>query len=173
MDCYQVAQVNAEHIIETAPPPIVTGQAESPPYDPAKHLLAETHNNIAGSATEYNDGATALHHFKIYNKMLRVEHHDQTIVADSRLTSSYYNLGMSHTMNGDYDDAILCFKRALEEAERLSDSRKIKVARSLGLINLGLTYWLMGHQNDASQTLETALKEREELLGKNDRTSMM
>lgn len=105
--------------------------------------------------------------------MLQDEHQGRIDVADSRLTSSFYNLGMSHTMNGNYDDAIPCFKQALMEAARLADPRSVKIARSLGLINLGLTFWLTGQQDDAAQHLETALKEREEIFGRNERTSMM
>ena len=66
----------------------------------AHRLHAETHNNIAGSATEVNDADTALHHFKIYNQMLIDEHKDQTNVTDSRLPSSFFNVGLSPTMKG-------------------------------------------------------------------------
>ena len=76
-------------------------------------------------------------------------------------------------MRGDYDDATKYFNLALGEAERLSESRQIKFARSLALINLGMTYWLVDRQEEASELLKTALREREELLGPNDRQSMM
>lgn len=139
----------------------------------ANRLHAETHNNIAGSATEVNDADTALHHFKIYNQMLINEHKNQTNVLDSRLTSSFFNVGLSYTMKGAYEDAIPCFQQALTEAEKLTDATKVKVARALSLINLGLTLWLMQRSDEALDCLQTALKEREELLGPNDRQSMM
>ena len=139
----------------------------------ANRLHAETHNNIAGSATEVNDADTALHHFKIYNQMLMDEHKYQTNVVDSRLTSSFFNVGLSYTMKGTYEDAIPCFEHALTEAEKLADPAKVKVARSLALINLGLTLWLMQRLKEALNCLQTALKERVELLGPNDRESMM
>ena len=172
LDCYQIAQTNADCIIGLHQGQ-ATAAAPDTDQDETKALLAETHNNIAGSATEYNDADTALHHFKIYNKMLKDEHDKKPDVADSRLTSSFFNLGMTFTMKGDYDEAISYFKQALAEAERLSDPKKIKFARSLALINLGLTNWLMGCQEDALGFLTSALNEREELLGPNDRQSMM
>ncbi|MCJ1357710.1 MAG: hypothetical protein MMC33_007706 [Icmadophila ericetorum] len=169
LECYQIAQANVEHII--------SARRQESYSAPERHdedkLLAEIHNNIAGSATELNDASTALHHFQIYNKMLKDEHKDQTSTADSRLTSSFFNLGMSYTMRGDYNLAIPCFKDALIEAEQLSDVNKTKLARSLALINLGLTHWLMDNQSEASEILEMAHKEREELLGPNDRQSMI
>lgn len=57
---------------------------------------------MAGAAVEYNDAENALHHFQIYNKMLKDEHDGQTTMGDSRLMSSYFNVGLSYTMNGDY-----------------------------------------------------------------------
>jgi hypothetical protein len=80
---------------------------------------------------------------------------------------------MSHIMKGDYESAVKSMGQALGEAERLEDPKKVKAARSLGLINLALTYWLMERHDEAAQTLETALRERVELLGPNDRQSMM
>jgi tetratricopeptide (TPR) repeat protein len=136
-------------------------------------LLAEIHNNTAGAAVEYNDADLALAHFQIYNKMLVTEHEGQTTVADSRLTSSFFNVGLSYAMRGDYDDATKYFNLALGEAERLSEPRQVKFARSLALINLGMTYWLVDRQEETSELLKTALREREELLGPNDRQSMM
>lgn len=105
--------------------------------------------------------------------MLIDEHKGETLVIDSRLASSFYNLGLSYTMKGSYHDAIPCFDQALTEAERLTDPTKVKVARTLALINQGLTYWLMERLNEALQCLQTALKEREAMLGTNDRQSMM
>lgn len=127
------------------------------------------HNNIAGSAVEFNDAETALHHFHIYNKMLKDKIAGQATVADSRLTSSFFNVGLGYTMNGDYDNAIPCFKQALLEAEKLPDRTKAKFARSLALINIGIMNWLMNRQEEASEFLELSLREREELLGTNDR----
>lgn len=72
----------------------------------ANHLHAETHDNIAGSATEVNDADTALCHFKIYNQMLMDEHKDKIDVVDSRLTSSFFNVGLSYTMKGAYKDGM-------------------------------------------------------------------
>jgi tetratricopeptide (TPR) repeat protein len=162
-----------QHIISTKQrqglSPISTAHDEGKDY----FLLAETHNNIAGAATEYNDADTALHHFKVYNKMLTGDQKGKINVADSRLTSSFFNLGMSYTMKEDYENAITNFKEALEEAEKLPDPKNSKLARSLALINLGLTQWLMEDQTEAARLLERALKEREELLGPNDRQSMM
>ncbi|KAH8587276.1 hypothetical protein B0O99DRAFT_656491 [Bisporella sp. PMI_857] len=149
--------------------PISTTQDEGRGY----FLLAETHNNIAGAATEYNDADTALHHFKVYNNMLQDKQRGKINVADSRLTSSFFNLGMSYTMMGDYENATTNFKQALEEAEKLPDPKNSKLARSLALTNLGLTKWLMEDQTEAAKLLERALKEREELLGPNDRQSMI
>ena len=172
LDCYQIAQKNADSIIaihqEQGSPAV-----PNPDHERAKALLAETHNNVAGSATEFNDADTAIHHFQIYNNMLRDEHDKAPHVADSRLTSSFFNLGLSYAMKADYDQAISHCNQALAEAERLFDPRKIKFARSLALINLGLTNWLMSRQEDALKFLTTALSEREELLGPNDRQSMM
>lgn len=139
----------------------------------ASQLHAETHNNIGGSATELNDADTALRHFRIYNQMLTDEHKGQTHMYDSRLTSSFFNVGLSHTMKGTYGDAIPYFEQALTEAERLADPAKVKVGRALALTNLGLTLWLMERMDKALECLQTALREREELLGPNDRQSMM
>jgi len=134
----------------------------------AYSLLAESHRNIARSAAESNDADTALHHFKLYNKIL-INQHTQ----DARLTVSLFDTGMSYTMKGEYDVAISWFKQALKEAERLSDAKKARLTGSLALINLGLTHWLKSEYEEASKILERALQEREEILGPNDRQSMM
>ncbi|KAI0806374.1 P-loop containing nucleoside triphosphate hydrolase protein [Xylaria sp. FL0064] len=136
-------------------------------------LLAEIHNNIAGSATELNNAHEALTHFLIYYKMLTEEQKDAVSVSTSRLTSACFNLGMSYTMMSDYQNAIKWLELALEEAKRLVEPTKIKIARSLALINLGLTFWLQGHLEKALDVLEQALSEREELFGANDRQSMI
>ncbi|KAK4456216.1 hypothetical protein QBC34DRAFT_453967 [Podospora aff. communis PSN243] len=139
----------------------------------ATALLTETHNNIAGSATEYNQPEEALKHFLLYKKML-VEEHDKTAtVTDPRLTSSFFNVAMSYMMNSNYANALGWLQDALKQAERLRSLDQIKRARSLALINLGSNYWLMDRQEEASQTLEWALREREELFGRSDRDSMM
>ncbi|EED21629.1 conserved hypothetical protein [Talaromyces stipitatus ATCC 10500] len=136
-------------------------------------LLSEIHNNIAGSATELNDPDKALHHFERYNQLLRDRYEKTEDVFDSRLTSSYYNLGMSYAMKKDYANAVKYIEIALKEAGRLQNPESVKAARSLGLINLALTLWLMGRHEEASSMLTTALREREELLGSNDRDSMI
>lgn len=105
--------------------------------------------------------------------MLKDEHEDQIDIIDSRFASSFYNVGLSYTMKGTYEDAVPYFTQALTEAERLADPAKIKVARALALINLGLTRWLMQRLPEALECFQTALTEREELLGPNDRQSMM
>ena len=173
LDCYRIAQANVEHIIDTRHDKDPNYVSKKVADDEALLLLAETHNNIAGSATEVNDADTALHHFQIYNKMLVDEHDGQTDIADSRLTSSFFNLGLSFTMKEEYGNAISRFNEALVEAERLPDAKKAKVARSLALINLGLTHWIMDSPEEASEFLTAALQEREEMLGTNDRESMM
>jgi tetratricopeptide (TPR) repeat protein len=107
----------------------------------AKGLLAETHNNLAGSATELNHPREAMEHFVKYNEMLEEEHRGSPNVSDARLTSSCFNIGMSFSMLSQYEKAVEWLKKALAEAERLSEPRKVKLARSLALINLGMTYW--------------------------------
>lgn len=135
--------------------------------------MAELHRNIAGSAHNLNDADTASKHFQIYNNMLKERYIGVTVVPDSRLTSSFFNVGLCYTMKGKYDEAIVWYTQALIEAERLPDPIKIKGARSLALTNLGLTYWLMDLLGDALEVLTTALREREEIVGPNDRQSMM
>ncbi|XXG97829.1 hypothetical protein Hte_004143 [Hypoxylon texense] len=170
LDCYGISQINVEHIINKE-------QAGNNSLDQVPKasltLYAEIHNNIAGSETELNNADEAMRHFLIYNKMLVEEHRSEITVSNSRLTSSYFNVGMSYTMKADYKNAVQWLKKALEEAERLNEPTKIKLARSLALINLGLTYWLQGDFEESSQILETARAEREEILGINDRESMM
>jgi tetratricopeptide (TPR) repeat protein len=146
--------------------------ADSQNQSEAYLLLAEVHNNIAGAATEDNDAETARHHFTIYKDMLQDSEKINRNVSDSRLTSSLYNLGMSYTMKGDYNNALPYFQEALQEAASLPHPQS-KIARSLALTNLGLTRWLMEEYNESASLLETALQERELLLGPNDRQSMM
>ncbi|TPX13841.1 uncharacterized protein E0L32_005785 [Thyridium curvatum] len=169
VECYSVSQKNVEHIISKESADKKDGERQHSSLG----LLAETHNNNAGSATELNKADDALHHFLIYNRMMVEEHIGKAIIEDSRLTSSYFNVGMSYIMKSDYETAIQWLKKALEEAERLKEPTKVKTARSLALINLGLASWLQGNLDESLEWLETALMEREEMLGQNDRQSMM
>ncbi|CAG9952029.1 unnamed protein product [Clonostachys rosea f. rosea IK726] len=139
----------------------------------AKGLLAETHNNLAGSATELNRPREAMEHFVKYNKMLEEEHRRSPNDSDARLTSSCFNIGMSFSMLSQYEKAVEWLKKALAEAERLSEPRKVKLARSLALINLGMTYWFSENFDESHDILKRALREREEFLGPNDRQSML
>ena len=173
LDCYQIAQKNVQYIMSTQEHQSSSFSSITQDDDKAYFLLAEVHNNIAGSATELNDADTALSHFQKYNQMLVQGHHGQTYMADSRLTSSFFNLGMSYTMKGNYEDAILNLEEALIQANKLPTSEMVKSAKSLALINLGLTYWLMKDVGKADDLLKIALNERVELLGPNDRQSMM
>lgn len=166
MECYRISQENIEHII-------INKSHQTEKHDKEIALLAEIHNNLAGATTEYNDADTAKSHFLTYNKMLKNEHEGQKDVKDSRLTSSFFNVGMSFMMKGEFENSIVWLKQALTEAERLVDVEKVKSARSLALTNLALAYWLMDRQEEASEKLKTALKEREDLFGPNDRQSMM
>jgi tetratricopeptide (TPR) repeat protein len=172
MDCYQTAQTNIQYIISTKSSHGLSLVADSQNQSEEYLLLAEVHNNIAGAATEDNDADTARHHFTIYKEMLQDSEKINRNVSDSRLTSSLYNLGMSHTMKGDYNNALPYFQEALQEAASLPHPQS-KIARSLALINLGLTRWLMEEYDESASLLETALQERELLLGPNDRQSMM
>lgn len=170
VDCYRVSQVSVEHIIDSHPS---AEDVEDERRKASFALLAETHNNIAGSETELNNADGALSHFLTYNKMLVEEHRDELAVEDPRLTSSCFNVGLSFTMKGEYQNAIFWLEKALEEAKRLTDPARSKHARSLALINLGLTHWLQGDLQISLDLLETARRERAELLGANDRQSMM
>lgn len=76
-------------------------------------------------------------------------------------------------MKGDYDTAITWLNDALKEAEHLKEPSKIKPARSLALINLGLAFWLSHKYDQSFKILCQAKQEREEVLGPNDRQSMM
>ncbi|KAJ6186405.1 hypothetical protein N7519_007706 [Penicillium mononematosum] len=173
MECYRISQENIEHIIDDGSHQRARATHQMKREDKEMALLAEIHNNIAGAATEYNDPDMAKSHFLTYNKMLKDEHGGLNTVEDSRLTSSFFNVGMSFMMKGEYESFIVWLNQALTEAERLLDIRKVKSARSLALIKLGLAYWLMNRPEEASERLETARKEREELFGPNDRQSMI
>ncbi|QKX64223.1 uncharacterized protein TRUGW13939_11396 [Talaromyces rugulosus] len=101
LECYEIAQSSVEHIINTHNQQHTVSKLPEPAGDRALWLLAEIHNNTAGAAVEYNDADLALQHFQIYNKMFVTEHEGQTTVVDSRLTSSFFNVGLSYAMRGD------------------------------------------------------------------------
>ena len=105
--------------------------------------------------------------------MLMDEHKDKADIVDSRFTCSFFNLALSYTMKGATKDAIQCLAQALREAEKLTDPAKVKSTRALALVNLGLALWVMQRLDEALVCLQIALKERKELLGPNDRQSMM
>ncbi|RHZ70335.1 hypothetical protein CDV55_108149 [Aspergillus turcosus] len=169
LGCYRIAETIVKDIQDKQQSQLTETEEEKKVHI----LLAEIHNNMGGAETERNNADKALHHFQLYNKLLKDMYNGQSDISDSSLTTSYFNMGMSCTMKGNYQKAIEYMTQALKEAEKLGDPSKIKPARSLALINLGLTYWLMDRLEDASNRLETALREREELLGPNDRQSMI
>jgi tetratricopeptide (TPR) repeat protein len=168
MECFQIAQTNVEEIIDANQGEDLFSEIQAKDGVSAYYILAECHRNIAGSAVECNDADTALHNFKLYNKIL-IDQHTQ----DARLTVSFFDTGLSYIMKGQNDIAITWLEQALKEAERLPDAKKARLTSSLALINLGLTRWLKGENEEASNILERALKDREDLLGPNDRQSMM
>ncbi|PSK46438.1 Coatomer subunit beta' [Elsinoe australis] len=170
LNCFNIAQKNAAYIAAECK----TGAVRIPQHDPqAQQLLAETHGNVAGAALDMNNAKKAQFHFKKYNKMLVREHLGMEVIPDARLTSSFYDVGLSLTMDGNHLEAVRYLKEAIREAGRLQGESRVKAARSLALINLGLAYWLMDWQNQAQEQLLRALKEREEILGPNDRQSMI
>ncbi|KAF4554654.1 Hypothetical protein D9617_4g004090 [Elsinoe fawcettii] len=138
----------------------------------AEMLLAEAHISIGGVAMENNNADTALYHCTIYKDLLEQEVQITGQIDDQRLIVSYYDLGLSHIMKGNYEDATMWLQRGIQEAERLKDPDKVKEARSLALINTGMTLYLMAEPEEAEKTLFLALLEREELHGVNDRESM-
>ncbi|KAG8628982.1 hypothetical protein KVT40_002847 [Elsinoe batatas] len=166
--CFKIVQKNAAFIVGRATPIMGIEYVRR-----AKDLLAEAHGNIGGAATDLNDANVALLSYRTYHLMLQEEHLGQDKVMDARLTTSFYDVGLSYTMKGEYAIACKWLKEALREAGRIEGDFKKKSARSLALINLGLTHWLDGWYDQAQERLLTALQDREELFGPNDRQSMI
>ncbi|KAH6714430.1 hypothetical protein BKA61DRAFT_673740 [Leptodontidium sp. MPI-SDFR-AT-0119] len=125
VECYEIARTNVEHIINTIQRQASASQTKTNNINKPLALLAEVHNNLAGAATEFNDGKTALHHFTIYNKMQLDSQGAKSNTSDSRLTSSFFNLGLSYAMTEDYDQAILSFEQAMVEASKLLKPTRI------------------------------------------------
>lgn len=71
----------------------------------------------------------------------------------------------------DWTEGEHCFKKSIEEMNRLDDYKKYKI--SLPLVNLASCYYLNGDYTEAETLLLEGLADRVEEFGKDDQESFM
>jgi hypothetical protein len=150
--------------------------------------VAETHHNRGCILAEMNRPGEALEHQLIFNKML-LEELEGNPATDMRLSMSFNELGVAYMINdGKFIDSpatslmlILiftdwargeeCFRRSIDEMQRLEDFKRYKI--SLPLVNLAYCHSLSGRYEEAEALFIQGLADRVDQFGQNDEESFM
>ena len=132
----------------------------------ASSILVDIHFCLGTIASETNEHNTSLYH-KQRALGLQLEIRQKFDVVDLRLARCYSEIGVAHTVGGNYDAAAEAFLESISIEKQLGVYPYNWVAE----VNLGLAYIQDGSLDKADQLLTATQERREKLFGKMDTES--